>query len=114
MNQLRKQSMVEVVTQTQGGWISSGTTDAVFVKVVGFEQSSGNISKVKLQDTGNGKVHSFPVQQIKVCHISLQYFLMYPEINQIMIIYRNIIHCILKQMRNYSAKMIKKQDYHRM
>ena len=67
--QLRKQSVVEVVARSPGSWMSSGTTNAIFSELVGFEQSAGKLSNVTLKETQNGKMHSFPVQQIKVCCI---------------------------------------------
>ena len=65
--------MVEVVARSPGSWMSSGTTNAIFSEVVGFEQSAGSLSNVTLKETQNGKMHSFPVRQIKVCPSQLLY-----------------------------------------
>ena len=57
--------MVEVVTRSQDGWVSSGRTEAKFAAVTGFECTDGNVSNVILQETVSRGSHSFPVGTIK-------------------------------------------------
>eukprot|EP01084_Bolivina_argentea_P296686 511008_1 len=66
---LRKQKMVEVITKSKGGWVSSGSIDAIFTNVIGFEDKNGNISNIILQDTTNGSKHAFPINNIKENHM---------------------------------------------